>query len=252
MPSTSQNLVRHTESTALPSPRFSLPAQRGLLHLLLTKLFGFFVSLALRLTCRTNKLSVTGLDIFEKYAEQGNNIFAFWHSRMFYLAYFYATHAKTKKVSVLISLSRDGDYGVAVARRLKQDVVRGSTAKGALQATRKLAAKLAEGYNVAITPDGPRGPARIANDGIIKLAQLTGARIIPVSYDATRKHLLKSWDNFIILWPFGKVHLGFAAPITVSRNITRDQCRQYRAQLEQTLRDLDHLCAEKLTADNPL
>ena len=79
--------------------------------------------------------------------------------------------------------------------------------------------QIAEGNNVAITPDGPRGPALRVSEGVIKLAQITGARIIPVSYDATRKRLLKSWDRFMVVLPFGRVHVAFADPIEVPRRI---------------------------------
>jgi lysophospholipid acyltransferase (LPLAT)-like uncharacterized protein len=111
---------------------------------------------------------------------------------------------------------------------------------------RKLAAKLTEGNNVAITPDGPRGPAFTVNEGIIRLAQLTGARIIPVSYDATRKRLLKSWDRFMAVLPFGRVHVAFGQPLDVPRHLNPETRRQCAEQLAETLRRLDRLCAEQL------
>jgi lysophospholipid acyltransferase (LPLAT)-like uncharacterized protein len=142
-------------------------------------------------------------------------------------------------------MSRDGDYGAALVRRLKQHAVRGSTSRGGPLAIRKLVRKLAEGNNIAITPDGPRGPANKVNEGVIRLAQLTGARIIPVSYDATRKSLLKSWDRFILVRPFGRVHVAFGEPFEVPRHITTEQSRAHAERLEETLRSLDAICAER-------
>ncbi|MHC4171332.1 MAG: lysophospholipid acyltransferase family protein [Planctomycetota bacterium] len=217
-----------------------------IMHNILTKLSAFILNLLLRFICSSNKLSTTRLDIFERWAEEGNNIFAFWHSRLFYLAYYSIKNAKKPKISVLISMSRDGDYGVAMGRKLGQDVVRGSTSRGGHKAIRDLARKAAAGNNIAITPDGPRGPACRVNEGVIRLAQLTRARIIPVSYDATRKKKLKSWDGFIIVKPFGRVHMAFAEPVQVPRDLDSGEVEKYREELEKTLLELDQICAEKL------
>ena len=219
------------------------------MHRFLTIVFGFSFNILLRCVCGSNRLTVTGENIFREYVEQGGNIFAFWHSHLFYLAYFYVKHVQRRKIAMLVSLSRDGDYGAALVRRLHQDAVRGSTSRGGQRAVRKLAAKIAEGCNIAITPDGPRGPARHVNEGIVKLAQITGARIIPLSYDATSKRLLKSWDRFVIVKPFGRVHVAFGEPIEVPRNITPYERSQYRDRLERALHELDGVCARQLSKD---
>jgi len=216
------------------------------MHKFLTKLFSSLLAFFLKFCGKTNRLTTTRLDIFEDHVESGKNIFAFWHSRLFYLVYFYTSRAPKRRTSILVSMSRDGDYGVALAEKLGQDYVRGSTSKGGPQAIRKLASQIAKGDNVAITPDGPRGPAYIANDGVIKLAQLTGAQIIPVSYQATRKRVFKSWDNFILVKPFGRIHLAFAEPIKIPRKLDAEQLESYRLMLQDTLRGLDQICNEKL------
>lgn len=218
------------------------------MHNFLTIAFAFSFNLLLRFICCSNRLTVSRLDVFEKYVEQGGNIFTFWHSRPFYLSYFYVRHARRRKLSVLVSLSRDGDYGASLMRKLKQDVVRGSTSRGGQKAVRGLAAKIAAGNNVAITPDGPRGPALKVSEGVIKLAQITGARIIPVSYDATRKRLLRSWDRFVVPMPFGRVHVAFGEPIEVPRRITAAERSEYREQLEQSLCGLDEICVRQLAS----
>jgi len=216
------------------------------MHKFLTKLFALFFNLFQKCTCGLNKLSTTRLDIFEEHANRGRSIFAFWHSRLFYLVYYYAKTIKETKVSILVSMSKDGDYGVALVRKLKQNAVRGSTSRGGPQAIRKLAERVAAGNNLAITPDGPRGPAFKVNEGIIKLAQLTGAKIVPVSYQATRKRKLKSWDEFIVVKPFGRVHLAFAEPMEIPKDAGPDEIAEYRLELETTLLELDRKCAEEL------
>lgn len=216
------------------------------MHNFLTKLFAVVFNIFQRFVCNANSLSVTRADIFEKYAEQGGNIFAFWHSRLFYLVYYYVKTVKKRKISVLVSMSKDGDYGVALVRKQKQHVVRGSTSKGGPQAIRKLAESVAAGNNLAITPDGPRGPAFKVNEGVIKLAQLTGARIIPITYQATRKRELKSWDKFIVVKPFGRVHLAVAEPIKIPRDAGPEKIEQYRKELEDKLLELDRICEREL------
>jgi lysophospholipid acyltransferase (LPLAT)-like uncharacterized protein len=191
-------------------------------------------------------VDVTRRDIFDDCVEQGNNIFVFWHSRLFYLVYYYVMRSPRRKACMLVSLSRDGDYGAALVRRLKQDVVRGSSSRGGQAAVRKLVSRLRGGSNVAITPDGPRGPALVVGEGVVKLAQMTGARIIPVSYDASRKFLLKSWDRFIVVKPFGRVHVAFGEPIRVPRRISADGRRECVNQIEQALRTLDGICSQEL------
>lgn len=216
------------------------------MHKLLTVLFAHLFVVFLRLVCSLNRTTVTRQDIFDTYVEQGNNIFVFWHSRLFFLVYYYIRSGVKCPVSALVSMSKDGDYGAALARKLRQDAVRGSTTRGAPKAIRELATKAARGYNLAITPDGPRGPVSTVSEGVIKLAQLTGARIIPVSYDATRKRLLKSWDRLIIVKPFGRVHVGFAEPFQVPRNITAEERLRYVKHLKQALQSLDQVCEERL------
>ena len=105
---------------------------------------------------------------------------------------------------------------------------------------------LRTGNNLAITPDGPKGPAFKVKEGVIKLAQLTGARIIPVSYQATRRKKLKSWDGFMVVKPFGHVHMAFAEPIQIPRDTAPDKAEEYRIKLENTLLELDRICAEEL------
>jgi hypothetical protein len=77
---------------------------------------------------------------------------------------------------------------------------------------------------------------------------MTGARIIPVSYDATRRASLKSWDRFLVVKPFGRVHMAFGEPIQIPRRISAENRRGYAAQLERVLYRLDHVCAEEVTS----
>jgi lysophospholipid acyltransferase (LPLAT)-like uncharacterized protein len=95
--------------------------------------------------------------------------------------------------------------------------VRGSTSKGALGATRKLVASLREGKRTAITPDGPRGPRRRAQPGMIGVARLTGRPIVALGIAVDRAWRLGSWDRFVIPKPFARVCYAYGEPIYVPR-----------------------------------
>jgi lysophospholipid acyltransferase (LPLAT)-like uncharacterized protein len=94
------------------------------------------------------------------------------------------------------------------------------------------------GWDLAITPDGPRGPRYEAQDGVIATAQLTGLSILPVSYHLNWKIRLKSWDRFQIPLPFARCNVVFGNPIAVPRDISDEERELLRKQLEQTLREI--------------
>jgi len=97
---------------------------------------------------------------------------------------------------------------------------------------------LQEGSHVGIIPDGPRGPRYVVQEGIIRLAHLTGAPILPVMYGARRKKTLSSWDQCIIPYPFTKIVVIFGESIYVSRDADHSLLEEKREELETTLRRL--------------
>ena len=215
-------------------------------HQLATKIFALCVHGFLELIYRTCRLSTSNMQAIEKRERQGKNIFAFWHGRMLYPIYYYTRTIKESKAAILISQSKDGDYGEALVKRLRGFCVRGSSSRGGLKALHDLSGLLSEDYNLALTPDGPRGPAFHAQIGILKLAQYSQATIIPTTYNATRKITLKSWDRFIIPLPFCRVHLAFGDPMTVPLESRKDEVEAMRQSLEDVLLRLDRECEEAL------
>ncbi len=108
-------------------------------------------------------------------------IYAFWHENLLLPAYHYGRG----DIWVLISQHADGELIAQACRHLGFRLVRGSPKKGAPEAVRKML-RLAEKDHLAITPDGPRGPRRQVQMGLIWLAAHTGRRIVPVGF---------AWDN---------------------------------------------------------
>ncbi len=221
-----------------------------LTHRIKVGIFGCVGYYVIQGICRSNRLTISGLEDVRESVQQGHNIFAFWHSRLFYLVYFYCRHVRTPQASILISLSRDGDYGQALVGRFKQDAVRGSSSRGGAKAAWALASRLAAGNNLALTPDGPRGPAFQVQEGVVRLAQVTHSPIIPVSYDASRKWTLKSWDRFILPKPFGRIHLAIGEPIRVPSHASPQEVKACCQKLQDALTGLDALSAQKVKDPN--
>jgi lysophospholipid acyltransferase (LPLAT)-like uncharacterized protein len=169
-------------------------------------------------------------------------IFAFWHNRIFLMPYLFRKHWRRRqrdKVAVLVSASKDGEKLARVLSKFDLICVRGSSSRRGKQALRELTRLVTEGYDAGITPDGPRGPKYRVQDGVISLAQLTGAPIMPVSYSLARKVTLKSWDAFMIPLPFGRATLQLGNPLTVPPEADERTREDKRSELERTLQGLD-------------
>lgn len=172
---------------------------------------------------------------------QRSCIFAFWHNRIFLMPYLFRKHWHTRqrdRVAVLVSASKDGEKLSRVLSKFNLICVRGSSSRRGKEALRELRQLVNEGYDVGITPDGPRGPQYHCHDGVISLAQLTQAPIIPVSYDLKRKITVKSWDGFMIPWPFTRATLRIGATMEVPANGGDALREQKRIELENILRSL--------------
>lgn len=142
-------------------------------------------------------------------------ISAFWHGRL--LMMFCAWRNNGDTMHVLISGHRDGLFIANITNKLGLNVVEGSTSRGGARAVRSLIGLLADGDSMAITPDGPRGPRGSVADGAMVLARLTGKPVLPFAYGVSRGIQLKSWDRFLLPFPFSRGVFACAAPLYFSR-----------------------------------
>jgi lysophospholipid acyltransferase (LPLAT)-like uncharacterized protein len=168
-------------------------------------------------------------------------IIAFWHNRIFLLPYLFRKHWRARhrdRVAVLVSASRDGERLAQVLSRFNLICVRGSSSRRGKEALRELTHLMQEGFDVGITPDGPRGPKYRVQDGVIRLAQLTQAPIIPISYLLSRKITFNSWDNFMVPMPFARATLRVGSPITVPSAADQREHESKRLELENVLQNL--------------
>jgi hypothetical protein len=171
---------------------------------------------------------------------KGKVLYAFWHGRMLILAY---TH-RGQKNQVLSSRHRDGQTSARIIQRLGFGTVWGSTTHGGVEALLQMVNKVREGYDIAITPDGPKGPAFKAQPGAVFVARKSGVPIIPITNSAQRRWAFKSWDGFIIPKPFSRAVIFIGKPIYVPAELSKEELDLKSKELEENL----NLLTEK--ADN--
>ena len=138
-------------------------------------------------------------------ADEFNNasgtIFAMWHNNLAMAPYAFRKH---KNTYALVSPHSDGKIIATILKLFGHKIISGSTNKNAVSALRQMINHLKDGDNVAITPDGPRGPVYKVNSSITKIAHITKSRIIPVAFRASKYFCIKSWDKLMIPLPFCK------------------------------------------------
>lgn len=157
-----------------------------------------------------------------------------WHNRLCFFAAIFPG-AMRKRTMAVVSASRDGQYIVDLIRHLGLKSLRGSSSRRGANAQRQAIRAIREGYNVAFTPDGPRGPKYKLKPGPLHLAQLTGAPIIPMSVNASRYFQFKSWDNFQIPLPFSTVTLVMGEEIAIPPELGDAEFEAYRRKVEAAL-----------------
>ena len=149
-------------------------------------------------------------------------IYVLWHGELLPLLWAH----RDRGVAVMISEHSDGEIIARVAHSLGYRTVRGSTSRGAARALLGACREIESGVNLAVTPDGPRGPAHSVAPGAAAIAQRTGAPLLPVSATASSAWRLRSWDRFMIPRPFATITIAYADPIYVTAGSVRDAAEE--------------------------
>ncbi len=177
-------------------------------------------------------------------------ILSFWHNRLVFMAHFLARNAVRHgaRFTILSGLSKDGDIGATIGQQIGVEVARGSATKQSVSGLKALCRTIArDGRSVIISPDGSKGPVYSAKAGVVALAKITGAPIVPMSYWADRYWRLKSWDRLVIPKPFARVALTLGQPIYVARDCDEAALETKRREVEQAM-DAMGFAAEKFFA----
>ena len=139
-------------------------------------------------------------------------------------------------VLVLTSASRDGMWLGQLVKQFGMGFVRGSSSRRGATAMRELLDKVADGYDIAITPDGPRGPKYQMGGGPVYLAQKTGIPIVPVHASFGRALRLRTWDNFTIPYPFSRLEITYDLHQFVPNSGSEEDLERARKKIESVLR----------------
>ncbi|MDD5400450.1 MAG: lysophospholipid acyltransferase family protein [Sulfurimonas sp.] len=172
----------------------------------------FIASVIIRLIYATNKKK------FHSPPSVGDEpiIFACWHGELLMLPYLYSKYRKTPHAKVLISSHFDGMLISKTIKYFGLGTIAGSTNRNATRVLMQGIRALKEGYDIGITPDGPKGPRHEVADGIIAMAQKANAKIVLVEIKPTKFWQFKSWDKFTIPKPFGTLNYYSTLPIDVA------------------------------------
>ena len=168
-------------------------------------------------------------------------VLAAWHNRLalcmpVYQRYF-GRHGHGRHMTALVSPSRDGGFLTAVLERSGAYAVRGSSSRRGAQALRELVTAAQErNCDLAITPDGPRGPCYHVQDGVISVAQWSGLAIVTVSLHLRWKLRLRTWDRFQIPLPFTRCDVHLGTPLHVPADADSATRERLRQQLEHDMR----------------
>jgi lysophospholipid acyltransferase (LPLAT)-like uncharacterized protein len=188
-----------------------------------------------RLLGATWRVRVTGRDALDAIRrEKRAYVLSCWHGEL--LAAVWAHRGQG--MAPLISEHRDGEIIARICERLGYGTVRGSSTRGGARALLGLVRTLEQGTDVAVTPDGPRGPAERYAPGALVAAKKAHAPIVAIRVRASRAWRLRSWDRFLIPKPFARVVLAYSAPTYVSTDDGRtidDEVRRFQALMDDTL-----------------
>jgi lysophospholipid acyltransferase (LPLAT)-like uncharacterized protein len=187
----------------------------------------------------TLRLTVEGIeDLAPLWRARRPLIYAVWHGQILMIPWLSARLSRTagaRSARVLASRSSDGELVARYARSFGIDAVRGSSSRGGALALRALIAALRAGDDVAVVPDGPRGPKYRAHPGVVGLAALTGAPIVPLGFAVRPAWRLSTWDAFLVPLPFARAAVVIGAPLVIGRDADR---RCAVEEVERAMRSL--------------
>ena len=179
---------------------------------LVTKIVPFIMQILVRLIYLTNK------KVFHhpKINKDESYLVAFWHGELLMQPFNYQRLKPHGKVSAMISEHKDGEAITRTVEYLGIHSVRGSSSKGGAKALISAIKEIKGGDDIAITPDGPRGPRHSVADGIVAISQKTNAKILVFNCKPTKYWQFNSWDKFIVPKPFGTLEFFIDEPLDIS------------------------------------
>lgn len=191
-----------------------------------------------RLWARTLRLRIEDPHDVIGFVREQPVIFAIWHNRLLMLPRVFDPSFPTRQSYGLISASRDGDRIANWIERSGYGTIRGSSSRKGAAALRQLIDTLAANGNVLFTPDGPRGPVYEVSQGVVFVAQKSGAPIVPIHMEYSSCWRMKSWDRFVVPKPFATLRAIFGAPIRIPPLAGPEQFEKEQLRLHEAMMSL--------------
>ncbi|MBM4308158.1 MAG: DUF374 domain-containing protein [Deltaproteobacteria bacterium] len=183
----------------------------------------------------TMRFEVVNPHVQQSFVEKGiPYIGAFWHDRILMMPLEY----RGKKLSFLVSPHRDGLIIGRALKRFGLIPIYGSSNREGSSALKEMVKTIQNGSDMAIVPDGPRGPRHHLQFGVIELARRTGNPILPLAFSASKKKIFKTWDRFLLPYPFSKGVFVWGEPIYVDSNLDRNNLEEKRLFVERRLNEI--------------
>jgi len=162
-------------------------------------------------------------------------IILIWHGRIFFAPYFF----RQRGIMPLVSPSEDGEIIAQIITRWGYKTLRGSSSHSIIKAWNEMKKELNRGGELIIVPDGPRGPDRKMKPGALKLAQETGAYLVPFTFSSAKRKIVKSWDRFLIPRPFSRFVAIYGNPISVDAALDKKEMGNKLQEVENIMNELD-------------
>jgi lysophospholipid acyltransferase (LPLAT)-like uncharacterized protein len=163
---------------------------------------------------RTTRVERINAAPFHAARARGPVVFVLWHGRLLPPTWLH----RDEGIVTLASQSADGEYITRALHHWGYDIVRGSSSRGGESALRDLIRSIRRGRSVAVTVDGPRGPRHKVKFGVLQMAQLTGAPLIPLGTAASPAWRFNSWDRFLLPKPLARIRVAYGDPVVIPRD----------------------------------
>lgn len=201
-----------------------------------TELFISFIYRFNRIYSGTFRLKIENEKAWLDHLEKGGSVLlCAWHQQFFSAIRHFQVYSKYSP-GIMISRSKDGAIVAGVARRTGWRPIRGSSSRGGKAALKRMIRHLRATQLSGHIVDGPRGPAGVVKSGVIRMAQVSGAAIVPFYITADRYWIFNSWDRFLLPKPFSKVTLRFEDLIQIDRDVDSQGFDRQRKHLEEIMR----------------
>ena len=189
----------------------------------------------MNLTTITIRTKIIGEEKIDPLRQDGKKlIYIFWHGRQFLLI----RYLSKLNLAVMSSTSRDGMVQSKILKKFHFEIIPGSSSKTPVKALIKSLRKMQQGFNFAITVEGPRGPIYKVKPGALYLAKKTDGYLIPMIFSSSPARIFKAWDRYLLPMPFSRAVILFGEPFKPSSGLDEQTIQLESLELEETLNDL--------------